>query len=335
MRKRIFSIFVCCMLVIGLVPVTTFAEDTQPSTTGTATIVLVNNSQWDDGSGYQILLDADHNTYGTVIPEAGQFCVSADNPEEKYAHFEYKIPAAAEGIGNTKKTVAYGDSESLVIPAGTYDYVITYINPTYERIVWIVGTKGDTPTRYDDYVFEAGKTYTFTTRRVGDFDGVFLVITEPHKHTYGAWSHNETEHWRECTDPNCQGKDDSVIDKAPHSAVATCTEAAVCVCGVELGGKDPDNHSDLRHVDAKKATKSAEGNIEYWYCEGCGKYYSDEAATTEITEAETVIAKLSNGTKNPQTSDVDNMTSLFVLLAAIGGASAIAVVAGKKRKYNR
>ena len=31
------------------------------------------------------------------------------------------------------------------------------------------------------------------------------------------------------------------------------------------------------------------GNTEYWYCEGCGKYYADAEAKTEITQASTVI----------------------------------------------
>ena len=49
---------------------------------------------------------------------------------------------------------------------------------------------------------------------------------------------------------------------------------------------------DLQHVDAKAATAAVAGNIEYWYCSGCDRYFSDEAAETEIQQADTVIAKL-------------------------------------------
>ena len=40
------------------------------------------------------------------------------------------------------------------------------------------------------------------------------------------------------------------------------------------------------------ATAAKEGNIEYYYCENCGKYYSDEEGTKEIKKEDTVIAKL-------------------------------------------
>ncbi|MCD8329575.1 MAG: hypothetical protein LUC27_02645, partial [Lachnospiraceae bacterium] len=38
----------------------------------------------------------------------------------------------------------------------------------------------------------------------------------------------------------------------------------------------------LTHVEAKEATCIADGNIEYWYCEDCGGYFSDETAQKEL-----------------------------------------------------
>ena len=79
-----------------------------------------------------------------------------------------------------------------------------------------------------------------------------------------------------------------------HSGgTATCIARAVCeICKESYGSLDPNNHTDLKHIDAKTATAAEEGNIEYWYCSGCKKYFSDAAAKTEITEADTVTAKL-------------------------------------------
>ena len=79
-----------------------------------------------------------------------------------------------------------------------------------------------------------------------------------------------------------------------HSGgTATCTAQAICdVCRTPYGYLNPANHTALQHVDAKAATTEAEGNIEYWYCADCGKYYSDAAAANEITQAQTVTAKL-------------------------------------------
>ena len=125
-------------------------------------------------------------------------------------------------------------------------------------------------------------------------------------------------------------------------------------CGKVVSEKTsiaPDNHTDLKHIEAKAATKTAEGNIEYWYCEGCGKYYKDAKATQEITKEQTVTAKLSsdnNGntgnstgnnsksssdaTTSPQTGDNSNLTLWVALLFVSGGAVTATTVYGRKKK---
>ena len=111
-------------------------------------------------------------------------------------------------------------------------------------------------------------------------------------HTHNAvnpnnWEFNETEHWQVCA---CG----AVFNKRGHSGgTANCTEKAVCAdCGAKYGNTNSNNHDDkLKHVEAKAATTSEEGNIEYWYCEACGKYYSDAGAENEIPQSETVIPK--------------------------------------------
>ena len=81
---------------------------------------------------------------------------------------------------------------------------------------------------------------------------------------------------------------------------ATCKDVSACaVCGQQYGGLDPHNHADLQHFPAVAATTDAEGNKEYWYCGGCGKYFADAAAAREITQADTVTAKLPQPTTPP------------------------------------
>ncbi|WP_418600149.1 InlB B-repeat-containing protein [Gemmiger sp.] len=83
------------------------------------------------------------------------------------------------------------------------------------------------------------------------------------------------------------------IQNEHTGGTATCKNKAICeVCGESYGKLDPNNHANLKHIDAKAATKTSEGNIEYWYCDGCSKYYKDAKATQEITKAQTVTAKL-------------------------------------------
>ena len=114
---------------------------------------------------------------------------------------------------------------------------------------------------------------------------------------------------------------------------ATCTERAVCeVCGKAYGEPDPKNHTDLKHIPAKAATEDAEGNIEYWYCEGCNKYYSDKDGTKEIKKADTVTAKLP---KTPPTGDTSSLSLWLILLLASGGAATGAAALSRKKKHDR
>ena len=124
-----------------------------------------------------------------------------------------------------------------------------------------------------------------------------FTVTAAHEHNWSAdWSSDGTAHWHNCTAENCPITNNSEKDGyADHSVgtAATCAAAAVCaVCEQSYGNTDQNNHSNLQRVAAKAATSSAAGNIEYWYCDGCGKYFSGENAATEITQADTVIPKL-------------------------------------------
>ena len=114
---------------------------------------------------------------------------------------------------------------------------------------------------------------------------------------------------------------------------ATCTERAVCeVCGKAYGELDPKNHTELKHIPAKAATEDAEGNIEYWYCGGCNKYYSDKDGTKEIKKADTVTAKLP---KTPSTGDTSSLSLWLVLVLASGGAATAAAALSRKKKHDR
>ena len=122
------------------------------------------------------------------------------------------------------------------------------------------------------------------------------------------------------------------VNDGHTGGTATCTEKAVCeVCGKAYGELDPNTHTDLKHFPAKAATEDAEGNIEYWYCEGCNKYYSDKDGTKEIKKADTVTAKLP---KAPPTGDNSNLMPWFALLFVSGGA-VICTAANKRKKQQK
>lgn len=121
------------------------------------------------------------------------------------------------------------------------------------------------------------------------------------------------------------------VNDGHTGGTATCTERAVCeVCGKAYGEPDPKNHTDLQHISAKAATKTTTGNFEYWYCEDCGKYFADAAATKEIKQADTVTAKLSGAAKSPQTGGDSGVVTVLLLS---GGAFICLVSRRKKRTH--
>ena len=184
---------------------------------------------------------------------------------------------------------------------------------------------------------------------------VFEGQGDTHNHQSDKWEHNDTEHWQVCT---CG----VVFNKAKHSGgKATCKDKAVCdICKESYGSPDPNSHANLKHINAKAATAAAEGNIEYWYCEDCNKYYSDAAATKEITKAATVTAKLPKTTSPqpiveprptaqpqqtaqpqptvqpvspiPSTGDTANPALWFALLFVSGGAALGTTIIRRKKK---
>lgn len=156
-----------------------------------------------------------------------------------------------------------------------------------------------------------------------------MTVTVNDGHTYGEWvSNGDGTHTRQCTVDGCNGLE----TKDCSGGKAICTERAICeVCGKAYGEPDPKNHTDLKYIPAKAATEDAEGNIEYWYCEGCNKYYSDKDGTKEIKKADTVTAKLP---KSPQTGDNSNLMLWIALLFISGGAVISITVYSKKKKEN-
>ena len=168
-----------------------------------------------------------------------------------------------------------------------------------------------------------------------------MTVTVNDGHTYGEWvSNGDGTHTRKCTVDGCAGSE----TKDCSGGKATCRDKAKCaVCGKTYGELDAKNHADLKHIPAKAATWVAEGNIEYWYCEGCGRYFSDRDGTKEIRRADTVTAKRKSGSaaakpeddpKSPGTGDTSNLALWIALLFASGGA-AIGTTVVSRKKYNR
>ena len=286
-------------------------------------------------------------------------------------------------VGNAQGTLSYESSNPQIASVDSATGVITVNKP---------GTVTITIHAAQTDIYAAAET------------SYRLVISHKYSDTYKA---DDETHWKECacgekTDVNnhADGNKDHKCDVcgkilskcadtnkdhkcdlcgktlSEHTGgTATCKDKAKCaVCGESYGELDANNHSNLKHIEAKAATKTAEGNIEYWYCADCGKYYKDAKATQEITKEQTVTAKLpsdnntsaggstgnnnkpssnattspqtggstgnnnkpsSNATALPQTGDTSNPALLVVLMLVSGSAAIGTAVVGSKKKHNR
>lgn len=266
-------------------------------------------------------------------------------------------------VGNPQGTLSYESSDPEIASVDSATGVITVNKP---------GTVTITIHAAQTDIYAAAET------------SYQLVIRHKYSDTYKA---DDETHWKECacgekTDVNnhADGNKDHKCDVcgkilskcadtnkdhkcdlcgktlSEHTGgTATCKDKAKCeVCGESYGELDANNHTDLKHIEAKAATKTSEGNIEYWYCEGCGKYYKDAKATQEITKEQTVTAKLpsdnntsaggstgnnnkpsSNATTSPQTGDNSNMFLWIALLFVSGGVVILTTVISRKKKYNK
>lgn len=212
-------------------------------------------------------------------------------------------------VGNPQGTLSYESSDPQIASVDSATGVITVNKP---------GTVTITIHAAQTDIYAAAET------------SYQLVISHKYSDTYKA---DDETHWKECacgekTDVNnhADGNKDHKCDVcgkilskcadtnkdhkcdlcgktlSEHTGgTATCKDKAKCaVCGESYGELDANNHTDLKHIEAKAATKTSEGNIEYWYCEGCGKYYKDAKATQEITKEQTVTAKPLISNKNVQ-----------------------------------
>ena len=140
---------------------------------GMVMVTLTAGDVWNDGSGYQMLLDADATAFGTIFAETGPLNTGGDVSADIYSQFEYKIPENADGALTTSNMVI-NNSITIEIPAGTYDFCIT--NPTPGDRMWIASSNGNVGGRADDFVFQAGYNYVFTVTLGSENDQVDLTI---------------------------------------------------------------------------------------------------------------------------------------------------------------
>lgn len=135
-----------------------------------AKITLNVQDDWGDGTGFQMIFDADHNTYGEGLDFDYDYFNAPD-----YSSFEYVLPEGGT-INSTQESggcLFAGESASIEIPAGIYDFVLT--NPDGGDAYLI--SRGDF--MGDDFEFEAGLEYIFTVVEIPPYITCILDVPRP------------------------------------------------------------------------------------------------------------------------------------------------------------
>ncbi len=112
--------------------------------------------------GCQMLIDADANTYGDIIPEQRVWLQTViSDPETFYDNFEYRLPEGASAEFSPFSSM-FVKKQLINIPAGTYDWC--FIAPTAKGNdikYYFMSDDGNIAACFNGYKFEAGYTYEF------------------------------------------------------------------------------------------------------------------------------------------------------------------------------
>lgn len=126
-----------------------------------------------------------------------------------------------------------------------------------------------------------------------------------------------------------------IVNSAANAQTITVTDKAGNSISYTITVND--GHT-LKKVPAKESTETAEGNIGYWYCEICGKYFKDENGQIEISKEQTVIPAKGKGTESaisPQTGDNSNIAFWIAVMLASGAVLTGTVLYNRKRKCSK
>ena len=145
-----------------------------------------------------------------------------------------------------------------------------------------------------------------------------------------VWATNEHDHWKECQTVGCGNVIDKAAHRGGEATCVSKAVCEVCKAQYGDVDATNHKHTEIRDakpateqekgytgdtwcidcnkkiatgseiamlehkltlVEAKDAAVTEQGNIKYYYCENCGKYFADEDGTKEISLSETVIQK--------------------------------------------
>lgn len=154
-----------------------------------------------------------------------------------------------------------------------------------------------------------------------------LEITVNDGHTWGDWSSNgDGTHTRTCTISGCGASEtESCTGRRGH------LRGPGRVRGLRRGLRRRGRPSSRRSAPCGGQGRhhGAPGNIEYWYCAACGKYFADAQASRELRQADTVTEQL----PATPTGDEAPLTLWVIVLAACAGLALLLLVLRRRNSH--
>ena len=171
-------------------------------------------------------------------------------------------PNREESI-NDKAAHVYTDDADTTCDVCGYERTVT--PPSHEHSYgdwrkdgtshWHECTDDDCPNREESINDKAAHVYTDDADTTCDVCGYERTVTPPaHKHRYGDWRKDGTNHWHECTDADCPNREESIKDKTAH-VYDNDTDTTCNTCGYERTVTPP-AHEHIVTFDGNGGTPS-------------------------------------------------------------------------------
>ena len=200
--------------------------------------------------------------------------------DHDWGEWEVKTPATEDAEGSKMRVCKRDPSHTETETIPQLDHTHTMVHHSAVDADCGTGTPGNI-----EYWVCSGCGKFF--RDAGGTNEIELentVIHPAHDLDTAAWSFDESNHWHACQ--KCGQQFNFAAHVYDDDSDTTCN-----ICGYRRDIILPHIH-DLKLVPAVPADCGAgtPGNIEYWVCSDCGKFFRDAGGANEITREETIIS---------------------------------------------
>lgn len=272
MKKRIISLLMVALMLVSLVPMSAFAVDIGDIIGGgdsTDKVTITFTEQPEDVT--------------VAVGETATFSASAESSTLLSKDIKYLWIDATE-IGNDGKLSLKDIAKIMTLlplPEGE-TYTINNVTEAHNgkkfKCIAYCGELSLSGSKDLAYKISDAATLTVTGGTVDPDPSACKHENLDHQPNTDGTCDPHIEYWY-CPDCNSYFTD------------AACTKQTTKAKLDNGLTKDKTKHTDLKHFPSKAATCTEKGNIEYWYCSGCEKYYSDAAGTVKTTLAKVSTSK--------------------------------------------